>query len=153
MNKKGFTLVEILAVIVIIALLSVLGISGARGISNRIKQKEYDAKVETLKSAALDYAEGYYSNLKNGTTGYKMTKIGTTEKLSCMNVTIQDLYLAGYLKGEIVKNCTNINCVIGDPRSDGAYLHSVLVYYFNNKINVFYDKESATYSTPCIEGA
>ncbi|MBR1414146.1 MAG: prepilin-type N-terminal cleavage/methylation domain-containing protein [Bacilli bacterium] len=138
MNKKGFTLVEILAVIVIIALLSVLAIAGATGISNRIKKKNYDTKVETLKTAALDYAESYYNEIKN--SGEKC-------------VSIEDLIVGGYIKADNdhitkIPNYQNIcmngdkytaKCSVADPTDDTKYMYGVVVKYENKQLKAVYN--------------
>lgn len=70
MNKKGFTLVELLAVIVILLGLSLLtswGISSA--LENR-KDKELDEQIELATGAAK-----IYFSLKNSETCVKVSKL------------------------------------------------------------------------------
>ena len=57
MNNKGFTLTEIIAVIVILGLLFAIGTPVYFTISNNTKQKELNNKLEYLKSQAIKYAE------------------------------------------------------------------------------------------------
>ena len=65
-NKKGFTLTELLAVIVIIAILSIGAISGYTTMTNNSKKKAYESKVSEIENAAIKYARE--SNLLNSTT-------------------------------------------------------------------------------------
>ena len=51
-DNRGFTLVELLAVIAIIAVLSVVAIATYRGINESAKRKALNAKITQLKSAA-----------------------------------------------------------------------------------------------------
>lgn len=55
-NNKGFTLVELLAVIAIIGILFVVAIGVYRGVSNNSKQKAYEAKIEQINNAASKWA-------------------------------------------------------------------------------------------------
>ena len=52
MNRKGFTLVELLAVIALIAVLTVVAISTYRGINESSKKKSLEAKITQIKAAA-----------------------------------------------------------------------------------------------------
>ena len=59
-NRKGFTLVELIAVIVVIAIISTIAIVSYTTITQRTKEKEYDALVEKVQlctdpSEAIEY--------------------------------------------------------------------------------------------------
>ena len=55
MNKKGFTLIEILASLVIIGLISGIAIGGTTMYLDKTRQQAYDAMVKTLYAAAENY--------------------------------------------------------------------------------------------------
>lgn len=57
MNKKGFTLVELLAVLVIMSLLMVIAIPATTSISNKIKQKMLTTKMNLASQAAVLYGQ------------------------------------------------------------------------------------------------
>ena len=59
MNNKGFTLVEIIAVIVILGLLVVITTPAYNSISNNIKTRNYESKKNTIESDTLSYVEKY----------------------------------------------------------------------------------------------
>ncbi len=59
MKSKGFTLAEILAVIVILALLITIAAPNVLSIGNKSRVKMYCAKVKNLESAAKLYGEDY----------------------------------------------------------------------------------------------
>ena len=59
MKKNGFTLVELLAVIVIMALLLTVAVPAVIGVSTRIRANMYCTKVEDIESAAKIYGENY----------------------------------------------------------------------------------------------
>lgn len=59
MKKNGFTLVELLAVIVILGILVGIGIPVYFNISKNVKENEYQAKVKQIEVAAVKYAEDF----------------------------------------------------------------------------------------------
>lgn len=56
-NKKGFTLTELLATIAILALVATIATPAVIGISNSIKENMYKSKVKLLLQAAKLYGE------------------------------------------------------------------------------------------------
>ena len=64
LNKKGFTLVELLAVVVILLAISVVAVSSISAAIERNKAKQNDAKKEVI----LSYAKLYYDSHKNSET-------------------------------------------------------------------------------------
>ncbi len=66
MKKNGFTLIEILLVIVLLAAISVtVGVS-MNGIFNKEEDKKYNAYISQIEDAACVYAETH--NIKTNTT-------------------------------------------------------------------------------------
>lgn len=61
MNRKGFTLVELLAVVVILLLISTIAISSISAAIERQNEKKDDATEEIIKS----YAKLYFDDFKN----------------------------------------------------------------------------------------
>ena len=60
-NNKGFTLVELLAVVVILLAISVIAISSISAAIERNKEKQNDAKIKIIET----YAKMYYDSHKN----------------------------------------------------------------------------------------
>lgn len=56
-NKKGFTLVELLAVVALLAVLATVVTPAITAISKKSKQKMYDSKIKVIESAAVMCAE------------------------------------------------------------------------------------------------
>ena len=61
LNRKGFTLVELLAVVVILLAISVIAVSSISAAIERNKVKQNDAKIEII----ISYAKLYYEDHKN----------------------------------------------------------------------------------------
>ncbi|HOZ54383.1 MAG TPA: prepilin-type N-terminal cleavage/methylation domain-containing protein [Bacilli bacterium] len=55
MNKKGFTLIELLAVLALLSLLTIITIPIINSRKTAINTKEYNALVDSIKSAAKIY--------------------------------------------------------------------------------------------------
>lgn len=61
MNKKGFTLVELLAVVVIMALIMALAYPAITGMINSSNQRKYEAFEKSM----TEYAKAYYDGDNN----------------------------------------------------------------------------------------
>lgn len=90
LNKKGFTLVELLAVVVILLAISVIAVSSISAAIERNKAKQNDAKIDVI----ISYAKLYYDEHKN--------QYGST---ICIN--IDDLERYGYLSDSERMNAYN----------------------------------------------
>ena len=56
-NRKGFTLVELLAVIVILAIIIGIATPAFGALQTRVNQKQYENKISLIEVAALKYAD------------------------------------------------------------------------------------------------
>lgn len=81
MNRKGFTLVELIAVITIMSLIAIITTPAYDSISKSIKTRNYESKKNTIKAHTLNYVEKY---LKNEV--YDGTSTGTKSKTLCFSV-------------------------------------------------------------------
>ena len=66
-KNKGFTLVELLAVIVILALILTIAVPNVIALSKRIRRNMYCTKVENIESAAKLYANDNIDGFTNNT--------------------------------------------------------------------------------------
>ena len=87
-NRKGFTLVELLAVIVLMAVLITVAVPGITRIGRSLKVQSFCSKIKIIESAALEYANDYYAD----------KEINNTNSID--NVSLMDLVNMGYLKGD-----------------------------------------------------
>ena len=87
-NQRGFTLVELLAVIVLMAVLITVAVPGITRIGRSLKVQSFCSKIKIIESAALEYANDYYAD----------KEINNTNSID--NVSLMDLVNMGYLKGD-----------------------------------------------------
>jgi len=146
MNKKGFTLVELLGVIAIIAILSVMAVPAVLTISRNSKENMFCKKVQTIERAAQLYAEDNMNlldnddalietaNTKCNITEYDFsnnTEKGTQTREDCETVSVKTLASKNYLNYESNKNGVQNN--IFDPRDYKSMLNNTVMIYISNK--------------------
>jgi type IV pilus assembly protein PilA len=102
MNKKkknnpffGFTLVELLTVIVILAIVLVIAIPGIMKIINKSKYDSYNDQEQIIKTAATKYVVSAGNSF-------------AYDENNSYAITLADLIAAGYLKSPIIDTRTNI---------------------------------------------
>ena len=112
MNNKGFTLVEILAVIALIAILFTVAVPGVMKISTKSKDSMYKNKISMIEDAATLYVDDY---------GVEDTKL----------ISVNDLLNYNYLKKE--KETCSGDC-ISNPKDDtGLDNKKICVCKVNNR--------------------
>ena len=120
MKSKGFTLVEILAVMVILAVLIGIAVPNMVGIGNKNRNNMYCTKVKNIESAAQQFAEDNF-----GTVEAAFIANGKYE------MAVQDLIKQGYYQKEDDScNYTEQNPCVTDPRDktriDDVKVHIVI---------------------------
>ena len=90
MNKKGFTLIEILAVIVLISVIVAIAVPNIRNMNKSVLEKEYNSKIENIKSASVLYAQDNLDIFPN-------------------TITVETLINAEYINSDIKINEANCN--------------------------------------------
>ena len=112
MNKKGFTLVEILAVVALIAILFTVAVPGVMKISTKSKDSMYKNKITMIEDAATLYVDDY---------GVEDTKL----------ISVKDLLDTNYLKKE--KEECNGDCVSNPKDDTGLDNKKVCICKVNNR--------------------
>lgn len=120
MNKKGFTLVELLAVLVLISLLMGLAIPGINRISNNMKKKSYNQKIKLIESAAVLWGQDNKTRLQADTDC-------SSEISKCKKITIADLIKENYLDSD------NNSGKYINPKNDKDMKDCVVFVYKQNK--------------------
>ncbi len=105
MSKKGFTLMELLAVIILLTLLIGIVIFSVSTILNNSKKSLSDTQKRNLERAAQIY------NISEG----------INEEAKCVNVS--ELLSKGYIEGEAIIN----------PESSEELIGSIKIEFKNNK--------------------
>ena len=73
MNKKGFTLVELLAVIVIISLLSSIAVISYTAFINKGKDRVYETYMDTMHAEAVIYILKNFNKITVSSTPHQLT--------------------------------------------------------------------------------
>lgn len=86
MKKKGFTLVELLAVIILLGLLTFVVIPSVIGFIKEAKEKSYQQQLSNLKESAIRYVSDHTDI------------IDEIEKNGKYNISVNDLITNGYVR-------------------------------------------------------
>lgn len=89
--KKGFTLIEIIAIIILLSVIALIVYPVVNGIINNNKDKLYDKQIEELRRHTKSWVTENLDSI-NLIDGYTR------------NVTFQELYEAGFITDSDVKN-------------------------------------------------
>lgn len=122
MNKKGFTLVELLAVLVLISLLMGLAIPGINRISNNMKKKSYNQKIKLIESAAELWGQDNKTRLQANSE----CSIDNN-KLPCYKIKVSELLSDNYLDSD------NNSGKYANPKNDKDMKDCIVFVYKQNK--------------------
>lgn len=144
-NRKGFTLVELIAVVVILSLIVGIGATAITEVIKKNKEDDYFLLIDSIKNAM----ESYYHECKYVT--YECFDSGTVE--------LGDLVSKGFLKGNsTIKTGDNkgkftlVNPVYvkkSPDDSDIIYECKIKYEYKNGKISIEPDGLGENYNGPC----
>ena len=136
-NKKGFTLVELLVVIVILGLLIAIAIPSGLAISKKIKQKMLDTKIEQIESAAIVWGQNNKTELLSKTELLCPSVFNDPKVDKCITKTITELLELNALEEDEIKNGTKglINPITNEPLNDCK----IEIYQKNKRIYAKYD--------------
>lgn len=137
MNKKGFTLVELLAVIVILSLIMTIGFYSVTGITNGIRQKALETKIKSLETTAIKYGHDH-TNVAGFFTGG--CEVNGESSNFCREITVSVLVEAGAFETEETDTTgkkTVTNNVTGESMMDKI----IKIYKKNNRIYAIYIDE------------
>ena len=123
MNKKGFTLVEILCVIVILAIITTIASANIVNLTRDSKEKLYCTKLELIKTSAKNYARKYEKELSNSTN--------YDEGYPSLNIKVSELVEAGVYEADK-------DGVVLNPKDNSSMNNIIITLYLkNNQINAY----------------
>lgn len=104
MNNKGFTLVELLAVLIVLTTILLIAIPSITSSVERNKQKIKNKKIEVIESAAVEYGSKYknkfedYSKFTSGDCCLPVSELETVGLLTSKEVNdADDNKISGYV--------------------------------------------------------
>ena len=132
MKKNGFTLVELLAVVVILALITLMGTVGVGSLKNGINKSMWNSTVELIETAAKRYGEDKKNIIIN--KNESCTINGVSHKPG-YEVTVEDLISKKYIATkELVNNTIEKSKNENDNFTNGYYVNNgkVCIYIEDN---------------------
>ena len=158
LDRKGFTLVEILAVIVIIAILSVAAVPAVLSISNKNKENMFCKKVQTIERSAQLYASDVFEDVDedkliddNIKCYLYVDKLSPAYKKHCQVTDVVTLAEQGYVNYEQAGKNKFKNEVL-DPRNSSSILTSkVMIYTINKRVHAQYIYSSLKDALKCSD--
>ena len=141
-SKRGFTLIETIAVVVVLALIIVLVVPVINSSSSSTKKKAYETKVAMIENAAVLYGQDHYREIIEGADGKKTGyAIESTENIIYKNKTIT---VADLVPDYYTSDSTSSSGLVEDPRSAGNYLdsHKIIIKINTNtrKVTAYFQE-------------
>lgn len=133
--NKGFTLVELMAVLVLIVIISTIGYAGITAVQRNINQNLWEATVEEIETGAVKYGQDNLNVLNTNET----CNIDGSETRNCIEVTVEFLIDSNYIDtDEVDDNEKEIitNNVTGEIVNDNI----VYIYLENNRVYAQYQE-------------
>lgn len=139
-NKKGFTLVELLVVIVILAVVILVAVPSVMGVNKLINKKMLEEKAEVIESAAVLFGQDMKNSIMASSKKYN--------SFPCKSIAVGYL-VPSYLDYDVnnEQSCVDsmdgdktTGCVI-DPSNEEKYMDTleVIIYYKNKRIKAVVD--------------
>ncbi len=124
MNKKGFTLTELLAVIVILGLITIIATTSISGALNNAKENMLEDKKNNIITAAVNYVQNNNVSLNSEDCA---NIEGSYDR--CKTLTVQEL-----LDKQELESKDRDNKFYNDVTGKDMALDEVTVYRMNNRL-------------------
>lgn len=138
MNRKGFTLVEVVAVVAILGIIFGIASYSVIGVINSSKKKSEEVFVDNIKTYIDEYITLYGSSLsKKNTDEYNFEKCKISDDCTTVtayeysSISINDLIDKGLVtEGKFVNPVNKLDCFDGINPSIRIFKDSDYVYYY-----------------------
>lgn len=131
--KKGFTLVELIAVLVVLSLISLITIPAVNSNLKKYRNTLYEDAIRNIEQAAKNWGADNIGLLPNSSTSSNIMvypDIDTDDEYSTIQIRVRDLQEGGYIDSEIKnpkKSSNFCNCaVITIKRTDVGLTYKIL---------------------------
>ena len=135
MNKKGFTLVELLATVVLLCLVTLIATFTINKSVKDAKNRSHNAQVDTLLSAGISYTNKEESVDLNNINGYKIYLNELASK-GYVDSSIKDPLngkmlnmSSSYIEIKISSSVNNTQSDIKDYKYNGKYVYELHIVY------------------------
>ena len=138
MNKKGYTLIELLVTITIIGIISLMSMPSVRRVQATNRTKKYESYSEAVEKAAKAYVDSYKEDI------FKDEEVNPEEQI-CNKIKLTDL-----IDKKLIKN-SNINdstCTKEDTDSYVEVSKYQNKYYYKTLIKCKNKENNVVYKTP-----
>lgn len=144
MKKNGFTLVELLSVLVLIGLLLGIGVPGVMRISSKMKQRSLNTRIDQIEQAATLWGQDNKSLINASKAAFGRFSCSDGKCDTCTSRLIKTLIADDYLDGEM--NTKEFKNPVNGKDFAKVYECTVVIYKKNNRIYALFDK------TTCPKG-
>ena len=145
MNKKGFTLVELMAVIVIISIIALVGVTSITGVRKQLDKKLFEEKLNSAIASAEKWGEDNKDMLTTNKTIGQLIANGYYESEEAVNPNLYNYRKCsnsktsqyGYKDGEVFKNIVTNNV-------DSLIVNEISIKIFtkNNRVYACIEKNT-----------
>ena len=146
MDKKGFTLVELMAVIVIISIIALVGVTSITGVRKQMDKKLFEEKLNSAISSAEKWGEDNKDMLPTTKTIGQLIVSNYYESEEAVNPNLYNGYVCnstdkkdpkGYKDGEFCKNIVTNNV-------DSLIVNEISIKIFtkNNRVYACIEKNA-----------
>ena len=142
MKKNGFTLVELLAVIIILTLVITIAFVSVTRIREESLKKVVETKIEQIEQAAILYGQENPNVIKTSCTDHEKTVVEATNYTPsfCVTVTAGVLIDNNFFESSYLDEVNGKTDLINDVTDKSMRNDTVIIYRRNNRIYSIIDE-------------
>lgn len=142
MKKNGFTLVELLAVIIILTLVITIAFVSVTRVREESLKRVVETKVEQIEQAAILYGQENPNVIKTSCTNHEKTVVEATNYTPsfCVTVTAGVLIDNNFFESSYLDEVNGKTDLINDVTGKSMREDTVIIYRRNNRIYSIIDE-------------